>query len=472
MGIAGTGIITNAVSSVGAGIGYSVAGEAGGYIGGLLGAVAGDKLQKRGQQRPHEIKPEETHESNIPYHQQRTTGGTVILSRQKSGVLMLAESIKDRFGNGNKSGGNTKDRTESKLLKQPLITHQSSYGSIAPSDIKPKESRPSLLSQIKDGMDDIYRRISGDHKGAYQKLKSDEDFSKTLSDVKKAKAGTFTIDDSLDIEEELKRMERKKLKQAKKTKFDEDIDRDFFDIERDIRDSAKKQKELDENFEKIKGTKRWSFMEKQQERNENSIRLSTLRTDMEEAAMDKKGRELSLTEKQRISKQAQQKYEQELGVVDKRFSKHELDKSTVVPIPPRITPDQAATRLQNTMRNMRAKAQLKTARTANAATRIQNSFRTHRARNNAALLRTQQEIAQSLLYTQAPASREYKNELQRGHRQRIKDNDRPNPVVPVLNPNHPYNRGYFGDFDQLEIDPTTGIAPRVTKRGPKSKAKQ
>jgi hypothetical protein len=57
---------------------------------------------------------------------------------------------------------------ESKLLKD-LEQQQRTYGTIKQSDIEPREPKPSTITQLTEGVKDIYRRLRGTKKGQYTK---------------------------------------------------------------------------------------------------------------------------------------------------------------------------------------------------------------------------------------------------------------------------------------------------------------
>ena len=72
--------------------------------------------------------------------------------------------------------------------------------------------------------------------------------------------------------------------------------------------------------------------------------------------------------------------------------------------------------------------------------------------------------------TSAPQPRQYftSDNLQyrRGQKARAKDGDKSRHIVEVLNPDNPYNQGYFGDALQQGLE---GYHAREVRTGPKKK---
>ena len=278
MGLAGPSIVNNVVataaSTAGGVIGYQLTGdESGVAYGSMLGGIAGakfiDKYNKAYPERTNTNTNQE-HYEEIP-NGSLVGGGTVIStgrqttsSKKKKDTTTLHSKLLTAIKETNSTPATTQDVQqkikESKLLKD--LESKQKYGT---ADITPPEPKPTILEQFKD----VYRRLSGQKKGNYTKLKTnddDDDFSTTLSKAKTTgkKQGTYAIlpEEEIDVEKELEKMAReKKLKMEREKKIEPPITQE--------------------------PPLEWSAMKKLKERNEHNIRESIARTDAEEKRRQK-----------------------------------------------------------------------------------------------------------------------------------------------------------------------------------------
>ena len=134
-------------------------------------------------------------------------------------ISRLGDAIKD-ITPSNRAPPSQKIK-ESKLLKD-IEQQQRTYGTIQQSDIEPQDPKPSTITQLKEGVKDIYRRLSGSKKGQYAQLPtSDPDFKTTLESSKSEgqKQGTYAIlpQEEMDFEAEMEAMTRNARKRQPKT---------------------------------------------------------------------------------------------------------------------------------------------------------------------------------------------------------------------------------------------------------------
>jgi hypothetical protein len=249
-------------------------------IGNIIASAAADKIN------PSYATPanKQTHKSDyeeIPSHpNQRVNGGTVVattnIKQQKPSHKepKKTKMLISKLGDALKEVSSSSDQVpvsqrikESKLLKD-LEKKQKTYGTIQTIDVKPQESKPSTLTNIKEGIKDVYRRLSGQKKGDYSKVPTDDydindDFSTTLSKSKTRgqKQGTYAIlpQEELDFNQEYINMtHEKELK--------------------DMMKSAKKKKIKTQEESLLD----WPLLTEYKQRNEDNIRKSILRTDQAE----------------------------------------------------------------------------------------------------------------------------------------------------------------------------------------------
>ena len=131
------------------------------------------------------------------------------IKNQKKKMLIsrLGDAIKD-ITPSNRAPPSQKIK-ESKLLKD-IEQQQRTYGTIQQSDIEPQDPKPSTITQLTEGVKDIYRRLSGRKKGQYAQLPtSDPDFKTTLESSKREgrKQGTYAIlpQEEMDFEAEIEK---------------------------------------------------------------------------------------------------------------------------------------------------------------------------------------------------------------------------------------------------------------------------
>jgi hypothetical protein len=195
-------------------------------------------------------------------------------------VSRLGDALKDVSSSSNRVPPSQKIK-ESKLLKD-LETKQKSYGTIEQSDVTPQEEKVSTLTTLKEGVKQIYRRLSG--RGQYSQIPTDEydvndDFATTLKKSKKKgqTQGTYAIlpEEEIDIEQELEKMEKQRQQKLMNEK----------EIETMMR-SAKKRQPKEHEVSSLIDTSvppnDWPIMQEFKERNEKNIRKSIARTDKAE----------------------------------------------------------------------------------------------------------------------------------------------------------------------------------------------
>jgi len=412
MRLAGASIINNAVSTLGGMAGYYIGCDYGAIVGSIAGAAAADKYHKVYPEQTRLIPPEQTHETS--YSQQRVNGGTVIETRnvrqrepsykepkqKKMLISRLGDAIKD-ITPSNRTPPSQKIK-ESKLLKD-IEQQQRTYGTIQQSDIEPQDPKPSTITQLTEGVKDIYRRLSGRKKGQYAQLPtSDPDFKTTLESSKREgqKQGTYAIlpQEEMDFETEMEAMMRSARKKNPKTQVS-------------LLDTPVP-------------TQTWPAMEQFKTQNEATIRKSIVRTDKAEREERIKQGLLSpppkppkqpLTPKQQLivnnfnqlvaKTQTQKKeseylsvlkdaepliYKRELLRMKKQLEKKSDDYSSqIAALEARkavLQPDiekHEATKLQTAMRGKIARNTLQKTRTSKntAATKIQQTIRGKIARN-------------------------------------------------------------------------------------------
>ena len=173
-------------------------------------------------------------------------------------ISRLGDAIKD-ITPSNRTPPSQKIK-ESKLLKD-IEQQQRTYGTIQQSDIEPQDPKPSTITQLTEGVKDIYRRLSGRKKGQYAQLPtSDPDFKTTLESSKREgqKQGTYAIlpQEEMDFETEMEAMMRSARKKNPKTQVS-------------LLDTPVP-------------TQTWPAMEQFKTQNEANIRKSIVRTDKAE----------------------------------------------------------------------------------------------------------------------------------------------------------------------------------------------
>ena len=201
IGIAGPSLVNNAISTAASAAGYYIAGEEGAILGGLVGSAGADRLNKSYPVQTHAIH-NSGYEEIIPNSSRVGSSGTLISTgrlREPPSTLPR-ETLISKLSTALKDVSQTRTPVktkikESKLLKD-LERKQGTYGTINKTDVEPTETKASTFSTITEGVNDLYRRISGQKKGNYSKLSStdniDDDFSKALKQSKQSK-GTYAI---------------------------------------------------------------------------------------------------------------------------------------------------------------------------------------------------------------------------------------------------------------------------------------
>jgi len=192
-GLAGPSVLNNAISTAGAGIGYAIGSDTGAIIGGLIGSGVADRIHT--SYPSNTLQPERTGPQTVPN----------ITSNPRSN-----KTLANRLYNATFNDSNTDVRTQhkerikkSKLLKD--IDEKKSYGTFQKTDIEPatiedkivSEPKTTILSNIQQKAQQIYKNIVGQNKGAYSRVPSEdnEDFSTTLQKSKSdgKKYGTYSL---------------------------------------------------------------------------------------------------------------------------------------------------------------------------------------------------------------------------------------------------------------------------------------
>ena len=142
---------------------------------------------------------------------------------------------------------------------------------------------------LANGAKDAYRRLSGQKKGNYSKLKTndyDEDFSTTLSKAKATgqKQGTYAIipEEEKEVEKEFKKMGKIKATLKKQSGEKLDFYKEVQNVEDEIKKQSTPKKQETPTKIIIPMKEEWTTMKKLQERNERNIRASIERTNEEE----------------------------------------------------------------------------------------------------------------------------------------------------------------------------------------------
>jgi hypothetical protein len=181
-------------------------------------------------------------------------------NKKKMLISRLGDAIKD-ITPSNRAPPSQKIK-ESKLLKD-IEQQQRTYGTIQQSDIEPQDPKPSTITQLTEGVKDIYRRLSGRKKGQYHDAQlptSDPDFKTTLESSKREgrKQGTYAIlpQEEMDFETEMEAMMRSARKKKPKTQVS--------------------------LLETPVPTQTWPAMQQFKTQNETNIRKSIVRTDKAE----------------------------------------------------------------------------------------------------------------------------------------------------------------------------------------------
>ena len=299
-GLAGPSIVNNLIATGTAGLGYQLYGERGAVIGNIIGASLADKYNPSyasytNKKKTRTDKKKSEYEEIPSYSNQRVNGGTVIETRNtqqrepsynepkqpKLLISRLGDALKDVSSSSNRVPPSQKIK-ESKLLKD-LEKQQKSYGTIQQTDVTPQEEKVSTLTNIKEGVKKIYRRLSGQTKSQYSRIPTDDydvgdDFSTTLKKSKKKgkTQGTYSIlpDEEIDIEHELEQMN----KQRQQYLINEQ------EIENMTRSAKKRQPKTQEVslLDARIAPNDWPIMQTYKEANETNIRKSIARTDKAE----------------------------------------------------------------------------------------------------------------------------------------------------------------------------------------------
>jgi hypothetical protein len=218
VGVAGPSLLNAAITSAAGTIGYQIGGTPGALIGGAVGSKFSEKINNAYQTTTKQNESSISGYEEIPNNSNRVNGGTVVVTRKtqqrepskqkKMLISRLGDAIKD-ITPSNRAPPSQKIK-ESKLLKD-IEQQQRTYGTIQPSDIEPQDPKPSTITQLTEGVKDIYRRLSGKKKGQYTQLPtSDPDFKTTLESSKREgqKQGTYAIlpQEEMDFETEMEAM--------------------------------------------------------------------------------------------------------------------------------------------------------------------------------------------------------------------------------------------------------------------------
>jgi hypothetical protein len=229
VGVAGPSLLNAAITSAAGTIGYQIGGTPGALIGGAVGSKFSEKINNAYQTTTKQNESSTSGYEEIPNNSSRVNGGTVVVTRKiqqrepskqkKMLISRLGDALKDVTPSNREPP--SKKIKESKLLKD-IERQQKTYGTIQQSDIEPREQKPSALTQLKEGVKDVYRRLSGTKKGQYTQLStSDPDFKTTLESSKREgqKQGTYAIlpQEEMDFDTEMEAMTRSARKRQPKT---------------------------------------------------------------------------------------------------------------------------------------------------------------------------------------------------------------------------------------------------------------
>ena len=273
VGLAGPSLLNGAITTAASGIGYSLYGDTGAAIGNLVSSGLVDKYNHAYPPKTakvnnvvHESEYQELPISNYSSH---VNGGTTVLTRntqqrvpsymepqQRSTLIgRLGDAIKD-VKSSQRPPASQKVK-ESKLLLD-LENRQKTYGSIQSVDVQPSEQQPSLLTNMKDKAKDLYRRLSGQKKGAYTRVP-------TQNEEPTQTSGTYAAipqqEPEIDLEAELEMMNRRaRNRQSRDPQAA---------IVSQLLDQPQQQQA-------------WPLMEQFQQRNERNIRDSIERTNIKE----------------------------------------------------------------------------------------------------------------------------------------------------------------------------------------------
>jgi hypothetical protein len=171
VGVAGPSLLNAAITSAVGTIVYQIGGTPGALIGGAVGSKISGKVNNAYQTTTKQNESSTSGYEEILNNSSRVNGGTVVVTRKtqqrdpskqnKMLISRLGYAIQD-VTSSNRTPVSQKIK-DSKLLKD-IEQQQKTYGTIQRSDIEPREPKPSTLTQLTEGVKDVYRRLSGKKK--------------------------------------------------------------------------------------------------------------------------------------------------------------------------------------------------------------------------------------------------------------------------------------------------------------------